>query len=352
MFKNSLAIFGLVTAMAVSSTVVGQVDIPSPKFRPKSVETPENTRPFADPRVFNLDNYDAQVFAPLEFTNGKEADPQTGFFFTYERMYTSVSRPGGNDNITLNSVPVGSDYIWGNRYEIGYMSEEDNGWNIVFRSSEGSFFAAGQDILVAQPMLVETNFSDVGFNRIFRQNLSNGGYLEPYIGLRYISFSDNTLEDTTQFTTQTAFNRFRQNVKNDAVGLQAGARYTQRRGRFKFTGESAIATTYNQQRYFATDILTVGANTAVTEFYQSGQEFVPALDLRFELAYNVSRDIALRSGVQLTYMWDGLARANTLTTNLNPNSAFGIGGAAAGPPGLFDSEVIATGFTLGVEWRR
>ena len=75
---------------------------------------------------------------------------------------------------------------------------------------------------------------------------------------------------------------------------------------------------------------------------------MPILDGQIELAYNISRDISIRTGVQTMYVWNGVARANTQTTNLNPNSVFGAGGVT----GLFDESYVAAGFIFGVEWRR
>ena len=55
--------------------------------------TPESSQnlPLATPGLFD---YDAQVFAPLEFTNGKEKKPNTGLFFELSKtclLYTSPS---------------------------------------------------------------------------------------------------------------------------------------------------------------------------------------------------------------------------------------------------------------------
>ncbi|MFN7576840.1 MAG: hypothetical protein ACK5SA_17450, partial [Planctomycetota bacterium] len=81
----------LITVLSVTGAatlVQAQVDVPGPRFEPRSVQSPENTRPLAEPFVFD---YDAQVFAPVEFTNNKELEPNTGFFFVVDRMYNSVS---------------------------------------------------------------------------------------------------------------------------------------------------------------------------------------------------------------------------------------------------------------------
>ena len=349
--KHMLKIFVLIVSLVATEAAIGQVNIPSPKFDGhQAVESANSTRPFASPGVFN---YDTQVFAPLEFTNGKEKAPSSGFFFTIGKSYTSVNRAGAV-NGDGSTVQTGSHYIWGTQYELGWFSDNDDGWGLSYQNAEGSFFTAGQDVSVSQPALVTNEFATVELNRLFRQELSSGAYFEPYIGFRFTNFSDNSLEDTTQtLGGTTVFNRFRQNVTNNAFGLQAGGRYNARRGRWRFTGDAAVATTYNQQRYFATDITTAASAIfpppqAVTETYQSDQAFLPILDGQIELAYNISRDISIRTGVQTMYVWNGVARANTQTTNLNPNSVFGAGGVT----GLFDESYVAAGFIFGVEWRR
>ena len=324
------------------------IDVPSPRFGPREVETAGSTRPLAGPGVFD---YDTRAFAPLEFTNNKQLEPQKGFYFTLDKVYTNVSRPG-NIGIASNNIKTGSEYIWGTRYDLGWFSDDDDGWGITFQDSEGVSFTNGQDILVSQPTLVNMSINTVEINRLFRQSLSHGGYLEPYIGVRYTNITDKTLEDTTQvdLAGATVGNRFRQEVTNNAFGIQAGGRYNVRRGRWRTTVDGALATSYNQQRYFATDIANSGAVQAITETYLNDQSFIPVIDGQFELAYNISRDIALRVGVQGTYNWNGIARANTLTTSLNPNSAFG--GGATSPAGIVDDTHVAAGFLFGVEWKR
>ena len=89
---------------------------------------------------------------------------------------------------------------------------------MTYQDSKGSYFTAGQDELVSNPMLVKTQLSTVELNRMFRQMLSDGGYFEPYIGARFMSVSDNTLEDTTQNINAVSIgNRFKQNATNNAL---------------------------------------------------------------------------------------------------------------------------------------
>jgi hypothetical protein len=70
-------------------------------------------------------------------------------------------------------------------------------------------------------------------------------------------------------------------------------------------------------------------------------------DGRVEMAYMITRDVGLRGGFQLMYMWDGIARSNNLTTFLNPNSVNGLGG---GSTGVEDQSMIAAGFSFGLDW--
>lgn len=347
--KNILILGSLLATLVVSDLAFGQVDIPSPRFRYRELESPDSTRPFATPGVFD---YDAQFFAPLEFTNNEDPDPRCGFYANYDRTYTSVGKAGRIDT-TSTQVPDGYTYIWGTRCELGWMSEEDSGWELEYQNASGIYFAAGQDISVPNPLLVDSSFASVDINKVFRQTTKRGEYFEPYIGARFFNVSDNTIEDTLQtINTVIVGNRFKQNTTNNSFGFQAGATYNSRRGRWRCTTDGSIATTYNQQRYFATDITNVPFTVqSITEFYQTDQSFVPILDLQYEVAYYISRDISLKTGVQLMWAWNGIARANTLTTNLNPNSFYNVTGTNGGA-GLFDQDFLAAGFIFGFEWRR
>ena len=336
----------LLAALASGFSAQAQVNVPSAEFKHRPLETPSSSRPFAAPGVFD---YDAQVFAPFEFTNDEEKDPQTGFFLTFDKTYTSVSRSGtSSSDSPLQST--GNHYLWGTRFEGGWMNDSDDGWHLAYQNSSGIFFANGQDTNIANPMLVENRFATFELNRVFRQQLSNGGYFEPYIGAQYLNFNDKTIQDLNQTFAGTAgFNRFKQEVDNNAFGVHAGARFNKRAGRLRFTTDAAIATTYNQQSYFATDLFSGGGVISVSETNDVDQSFVPALDLQFEMAYNISRDITLRSGIQALWAFDGVARANILPDSLNPNSNFGPGGPGAG---LNNDNYVAAGFIFGFEWKR
>jgi len=344
--KKLLLIFALTSSLFTGEVVMGQLEIPGPRFRHQQIEETGATRPFAEPGIFD---YDAQMFAPVEFSNNKELAPNTGFFFSYERGYTSISRAGNIGTTDTTQVSLGSDWIWGNRFEGGWMNEADRGWDVVYQKAAGSYFAFGTSGLIATPLLVNTDFSQLEINRVFRQALSNGDYFEPYLGLHYYSLSDNSLEDTTRtINGALSTNRFTQNATNSAPGFQCGGRYNARRGRFRYTCDVALVAAYNQQRLHTADFPTIGGAIGTSEQYFTSQSFMPAFDGQIEVAYSISRDIAFRTSFQLDYIWTGVTRTNNLTTNINPNSVFGTGTDF----GILETDFIAAGFTFGFEWAR
>jgi hypothetical protein len=122
---------------------------------------------------------------------------------------------------------------------------------------------------------------------------------------------------------------------NSAIGGQGGARFNSRRGRWRLTSDGAMSpcSTTNSGTSRRTSRLRRRrrlSRKVVIEFYDSDQSFVPMLDLQLEMAYNLSRDISLKGGVQLNYLWNGINRANIATTTLNPNSAFSSQSEATG----------------------
>jgi hypothetical protein len=352
----------LTTGSLLAAMIIGQLEtaeaqdihIPGVRFEHRELEQPEETTPMATPGVFD---YDAQIFAPMEFTSDDQVEPRSGFHVSYDRTYLSLSKAPRLSSAGSNLVDLGSNWTWGTRYQFGWFGENDTGWTINYQRNEGNAFQNGQDVLVSNPMLVTNLFSSVELNKVFRQAMSSGNTLEPYVGMRYFNVNDETLEDTNQdFVVGflPADNRFKQKAHNNMIGFHAGARHGRRSGRWRFTNDIAVTAAYNQQEYFATDILreiTPGGNiiTSISETSVEDQSFVPALDFEFDIAFNVTRDITLKTGVQAMYLWTGVNRANTLTTGLNPNSILSGG---IGATDTNDTRFLAAGFIFGFEWRR
>ncbi len=342
-FRKLLLLNALVAVLLISTTGLSQVDVPGPRFQYRDLEEPDNTRPAATPGVYE---YDAQIFAPVEFTDNDELGPNNGFYFTIDKLYTSITSGG-----SLGDSP--GNYIWGIRYEGGYMNTNEDGWHVVYEQSEGNeiFNGFGLPPFNAFGTQLTTKFGVLEVNKVYRQELKQGGWFEPYIGLRYYNVSDTSVEDFgLGIIGGVASNRFRQRVTNDMVGLNVGGRLVRRRGRWRYSHNVSIAPTYNQRRLLATDLTTIVNTTFPTEVAASDNTFVPAVDYRFELAYNLTRDFGLRAGGSINYLWNGIARVNTAPAIDNPNSTFGDPTLPRG--GLYDNYFLAAGFSFGMEYRR
>lgn len=342
MLSNRLLSIILLSFIALGTSIgVSQLETPGPRFEHLGVDSPDSTRPLATPGVFD---YDAQIFSPVEFSDGNQLAPKCGFFFTVDKLYTAISGTGSTTG------GVGDNYIWGTRYEGGYMNTEDDGWHGLFESSEGNEFLNGADALNPNPTWYTAKFATAEISKVFRQRLNRGGWIEPYIGLRFQSLSENTLEDIGPgLAGGVTGNRFTQRVTNNAIGMNIGGRLVRRSGRFRYSHDLALAPMYNQQRFRAYDITDNVGTLIVNEIGDSGNGFAPVFDYRFEVAYNLTRDFGLRGGASVNYLWDGVARVNTASTFNNPNSILGQG---IGPAGLFEDDVLSGGFSFGIEYRR
>jgi len=300
----------------------------------------------------SLFEYDARLFAPLTLDEiQNKRDKPSGFYFTYDRTYLSVSRPDPTTNVNAAAVATGQDFVWGNRFDFGFVQENQSGWGMQILKSEGSFFSTGQDILVPNPFMTNNTFTNIEVSRFFRQELSSGATFEPYFGFRYQGINDDTIEDSiVTFQTANDINRFTQFIKNDSFGGHVRARYSRPYGRWTYRVDTALAAGYNSQRYTATDIVQSGATITVFESTFENSGFTPTLDLSVDAAYALTRDVNLRAGVQIYHVWAGILRADTRRTSLNPFSAFDT--SPSGITSLVDQSYSALGFTFGVEWRR
>ncbi len=343
----------LVSLIAFSLLTVGlsaQTHVPSARYSPLQSESTESTDPLVRPGIFD---YDTQMFAPLDLSDISDRKAPSGFFALYDRVYMSIGRPNPIGTAGPTQHPRGTDYHWGNRYHAGFITDEGRGIQAEYLSVTGSFFSAGLDPTVPDPFVTETSLDVFELNRIFRERLSNGGFLEPYFGLRYTSVSDETIEDTTFFVGATEIpNRFIQRARNSAIGAQIGARYAMNRGRWTVRTDGSINASYNTQRYIASDIQQTPNQTFPTIFEATNEasSFMPAVDLQLEFAYRLSRDFSIRTSMQVMYIWEGVNRANTSTTALNPNSVLGVG--SIGQLGPASQTFTSAGFGFGVEWRR
>ncbi len=323
--------------IAAVFTTVGSAQQGGGGFGQDGLRFGPSARPFGKPdSVFGDDliKYDAQMWAPCDVTGvDGHTEASTGFYIAFDRAYASID----------TGATGGSTFHWGNRYDVGFISDEGRGWNIQWLNLEGSTFLNGAIANNPNPGINTVNYNTVELNRVFRQELSSGGYLEPYVGLRYSSISDRFIQDT-------GTNRFAQTVDNSGVGGQIGARFVRAvGGRANFELDGNISAVYNNQEYEAVDAVgPANVFTTLNQFQISDNDFIPAMDLSANFQFRLSRDISLRAGGILNWQWAGVNRVNTAPAAANPFSIFGTGF----PTSLVDDDTIAAGFTFGIDWRR
>lgn len=270
-------------------------------------------QPLIEPDYFQPD---FQFFAPAEYNEyGGEPQPNTGWFMTYDRMYVWLSRPKTEQSYTEG------DFTWGNRFDVGYMTDENHGWLLTGTDINGPnaadvlqverinrwvplFDDEGDDPAPVFPAVdrddpytfertynvtQSLNFANLqGFelSKTFRLDpLHNGSILEPLVGVRYHKFRDWTrrdlyerfddegvpvpnlpnpdiaLDDATieRLTTN------QWNFTNHIVGGQLGVRWYKKQVRWVLTGEFKAFAAQNFQTMnrstLATTTLYDGAGT-------------------------------------------------------------------------------------------
>jgi len=352
------------TVFGANAAVLGQGDYPNDSFA-------------AEYDPLDID-YDMQVFAPLDLSSyGGAPQIRNGFHASVDLTYMSFSKPKafGNGSNSAN-VPAGNEWITGRDYTIGYTNEIGNGWEVDYMKTEGSFWnsqlpdAQNGDAQGARNSLMWTTMrlDRAAINRTFRSKLNQSGYLEPFIGVSYLGLSDKTTQngeffrvddngtplDPTDDVLVPGTGVLRQLAQNSAVGGQIGTKYFQQHGRWNVITNFGLSGYYNSETSTATNRVFSEATGTLLELRGTTQStgtsnsFVPLVDLGIETSYSITRDISLRMGAELLYIWTGLNRANTLPFGQNPNTATsGAGGRVA----ISDQSATLVGFTFGLEWR-
>jgi hypothetical protein len=319
-------------------------------------------QPFIDPGYFE---HDFQFFAPPEIDDfGGEEKPNDGFYITWDRTYVNVTRP-------VNQFSFGSgnqgDFTWGNRMELGYMHGDPKGWqgvlwhvngpNETFASNE--FLQEVQDIggnqtfQVLSPAAVQSlnqlKMSSFELNRVWRvKPTHNGGYIEPFLGYRYVNLRDYYRRETTQevfgfppnaAVTDEFFRNFLHTAQfeNQMHGGQLGARLFRQRGHWMLSCDVKFFTLANFQTLkivnqasvlpnpqyilidgdavFLTNPLGVGADVNRTLQYHRAAQFCFGGEIRGEAAYELTRDISLRVGFVFLDFGQGIGRGDLLRLN-------------------------------------
>ncbi len=356
--KFLVTLAAITLLMTGASTVFGQSEHDGLSLGP-------STRPFgSNDNHFNeneLYEYDAQLWAPYDVTRmDGTTEIHQGFYSRVGIAYMSISGPDavpGRDPRLYESV-TGWNTAWD--LELGYNTEGGKGWSATWLSAEGSHFLRDSEYRNRQffggfqnPAILRTTFDDFALNRQFRQRLSNGGYIEPYFGLRYLALIDETNEDQRPPLPGPA-RRFSQETNNSMAGGHLGTKYFRTYGRFTTGWSVGMGMFYNDQTYSATSINAPApeSNEPAFTITNRDSDFVPVLDLGIDINYFLTRDISIRAGAELRWAWQGVARVDTTNMLINPNSNFNVLAPAVFPSTVNSEDLVAAGFTLGIDWRR
>ncbi len=297
-------------------------------------EAPHHS-PFIDPAAIQGD---FQFFAPVDIdVYGTPRPGNTGWFGTYDRMHIWLSRPKNEASRTEG------DFTWGNRYDIGYMTEDNEGWFASIMHIDGplafdiSVVDRGETIQPDggdNPVLFDpdlklrnsenwANYSNVELNKVIRlRPLHKGGILEPFFGVRLSEYDHHDIQEV--FTPSMGganelLDTDLTNIKNMMIGGQLGIRGYRRTNRWILSGEVRMFGLQNFQSavYTQSQISDVAggigtdSGTAVqmhTRIYDHEAEFVFGGEVRAEAAYEITRDVAVRFGAEIIHFGRGVGR--------------------------------------------
>lgn len=306
----------------------------------------QHYQPFIDVGYFEPD---FQFFAPVEISDfGCGPRPNTGVYFGYDRVWAFVNRPDGEASLFSEH---GMDKGWGNRFEIGYMTEERSGWQAVLWHMGGPnvHFINAQDIVFVDGQQIQTEFplneardsinalsmSSLELNKVWRRKqFHNGSVLEPLVGFRHIHFKDfYRREELDEFLIGNEnfvfWDRTTAQFSNACFGGQFGARWFWQRSHWMLSADIRFFGMANFQQLKHERELSIlsddGDVNQVVEIvgvdyfrirsYDQANQFVWGGELRTEAAYSLTRDISLRFGFVFLDLGQGIGRGNDIRAN-------------------------------------
>ncbi len=373
-FPKQLKILSVVVALVASaSTARGQHNIqfdqPFVPDAPISSDgfVADHIQPFID---FDAFDYDFQSFAPVDRSlfGGETPEGRVGFFFNWDRMYVNIPRAQGELTMASSAGDLNTnfvaqkkgDWVWGNRFNSGYMTEEDHGWLLSLSHVEGGY----GDTPAELGRSTRSNFWSGELNKVYRIPLKGGANLEFYGGGRYIYLSDFSLEDIDAAWEY-------QEVQNQIAGGQLGLRYFKQKGRWllsadfrTFLGHNTQFMAYQDTENHVASLPQVNnppapPNEPAEAFIpfrdeRRLDEFVPMVELRLDATYYVTRDLALNFGFDFMHMFRGIVRSNPEFPGLNENQTPPVlaGDGIIRFPTFNDNNLTLPGIGMGIVWNR
>ncbi len=333
--------------------------------------------PFSEPMRFDPDY---QLFAPIQLQDVEDLTARQraphGLFFSYDRVYTGMTRP---ENETPSYVLDGT---WGNRFDFGWMNDQESGWYFSTQQVTGPNVYDGYEQLRPNGVTTDDlldpsdpfrpsvfgndpytrertynilqsvnvgNYNSFEANKTWRfEPYRYGGMLEPLIGLRYTKFEDLArnddyetfgLVDPADPTTIIAVGETYVNdlvwTRNDMLLGQIGFRYFKHWQKFSMSSEFKAFAGHTFQSQDFTRLVTNttypnpvtigdppsfdGDYTGTTFSGRKNSETPVGFDLRVEGSYRAFKYLDLRAGFQMIYFGQGIWRGATPLSNRPPD---------------------------------
>ncbi|MFO0870802.1 MAG: hypothetical protein U0935_17885 [Pirellulales bacterium] len=275
-----------------------------------------------------------------------------------------IDGPNEGDNILVERLNRYNDTNQGGNNGGGGGNNNNNG--PIFPAIDRNDGFTGERTYDQQ---ISTNLANmVGFeiNKVWRlEPLHHGSILEPFIGFRYNKFKDYTRRDQYQRfddqgnpvpnlpnanvalddATIEQFTLNQWSITNNMVGGQLGVRWYARKSRWLLDSEfrafalqnfqgmnyvQQVETTMYDGAGTGSDVVLVINEKQVQ--YDHAAEFVWGMEIRAQAAYDLTRDISLRCGMNLLDYGTGVGRGNNFTRN--------------------SEDVLMVGFTFGITMNR
>jgi hypothetical protein len=167
-------------------------------------------------------------------------------------------------------------------------------------------------------------------NRHWQAKYKNYNKVQLLYGVRYLRFRDNFVVDADGGVL--GLSRWDTQIINNVVGPQLGLQWTQQRGRWSGTVNGRFTFGYNisnwDQDGFIGEDLTPGApnhplylRAHSFKYGRRDDDFSPIAEMRMEVAYHVTRSVALKAGWTGMYVGN-IYRASTHIRYHIPNMGF------------------------------
>jgi hypothetical protein len=315
---------------------------------------------------------DMQLFAPPDLSTYGDYHPNTGPWFSYERLYWTISHPGyaligtpDNPGLSDNSNQfIGSNWVWGNRFEFGYWleSNDDNGWMAtVLKTNDqqakplmngithvGFLNAAGVPVQVTFPANGEftnvTRMTGVELLKTYRYDPDDRwGIWEMYYGARFLQVHDRfSFSNPFTDTPGPGQDQFSLGIDNNIVGPEIGTRWSNKRGRWTFDSQVRFMAGANFEDSNEYGAMATGT-FPLHNFYKSANnvEFAPVGEFRVDATYQLSKSFALKVGYTAIAM-TGIGRSSQRIDYQEPDLGIIDGNTR--------DHLFANGLTFGFEF--